>query len=203
MAACTCTVSFWQQCSPIAAYLPAYISTAAELRTVDRVTVAAPRWHARPRAAAAPQAFSAAQGDAFSAQWLLEYCRMLLRKAAQAAKPSQPVIAGAMAGLASALSVCPVRACAPAAAPGSRPDKPRPRSLSRAPACGAPWRSGRQAALAPASRCGRRARADTRAGAGRRRARGATRRTTHGGTSWTSCAARSARGTRAWWASCA
>jgi len=128
--------------------------------------VAAPRWHARPSAATAAQAFTAAQGDAFSAQWLLEYCRVLLRKAAQAAKPSQQVIAGAMAGLASALSVCPVRAPAPAAAPGAAPDNLRPRSASCAPACGAPGRSGRQAAPAPAARCGCEGRADTRVGPG-------------------------------------
>jgi hypothetical protein len=128
--------------------------------------VAAPRWHARPSAATAAQASTAAKGDVFSAQWLLEYCRMLLRKAAQAAKPSQQVIAGAMAGLASALSICPVRAPAPAAAPGARPDNSRLRSASRAPACGAPGRSGRQAALAPAARCGCEGRADTHAGPG-------------------------------------
>jgi len=116
--------------------------------------VAAPRWHARPSAATAAQAFTAAQGDAFSAQWLLECCRTLLRKAAQAAKPSQQVIAGAMAGLASALSVCPVRAPAPTAAPGAAPDNqgrgPRHarRRAARRGAAGArpPWLPPRAAA---------------------------------------------------------
>lgn len=37
MAACTRTVSFWQQCSPLAACLHPYISTAAEMRTFGRV----------------------------------------------------------------------------------------------------------------------------------------------------------------------
>lgn len=84
------------------------------------VLAEARRWHCagmHAHVSAAPQAFEGTQGGAFDAQWLLDYCRALLHKAAKAEKASQAVIAGAMAGLTSALSVCPVRGVACVALP--------------------------------------------------------------------------------------
>ena len=65
------------------------------------------RFHAGPLQAFAPGAST--EANAFGTHWLLEKCRQQLKKAKHSDKPSSALIAGVMAGLASALSVCPVR----------------------------------------------------------------------------------------------